>query len=48
MPNVYAGSELREDLLAKFPEDGEREMPEQEESVDLKGSVNIPGETFAQ
>ena len=48
MPNVYAGSERREDLLAEFPDDGEREMLEQEEHIDLKGSVAIPEETFVQ
>jgi hypothetical protein len=47
MPIVYADSVYSPLELNKFPCDGEQEMLEQEESVDLDGEVHIPQETFA-
>ena len=46
MPKVYAGSVSLPDELGKFPYDGEQEMLEQEECVDLNGEVHIPKEVF--
>ena len=46
MPNVYEGSVVLVEELAKFPVDGEQEMLEHEENVDLTGDVKIDRETF--
>jgi len=46
MPKVYADSVIVEDELNKFPCDGEQEMLEQEESVDLNGEVHTTKELF--
>ena len=48
MPNVYKDSYRMPDELAKFPDDGEQEMLEQEESVKTDGSVMIPMDTFVR
>ena len=46
MPRVYAGSVFLPEELNKFPRNGEQEMLEQEESVDLSGEVHVPQEVF--
>ena len=46
MPNVYADSVDLPEELAKFPVEGEQEMLEQEESVDLAGDVKLSREVF--
>ena len=46
MPHVFEGSVVQEHELAKFPLDAEREILEQEESVDLQGDVKIDRDTF--
>jgi hypothetical protein len=47
MPRVYEGSVCLPEEFAKFPSDGEREMLEQEESVDLDGEVRVDRLLFA-
>ena len=47
MPRVYADSDVVQEHLEKFPLDGEREMLEQEESVDLSGEVRMDREMFS-
>eukprot|EP00973_Karenia_brevis_P013575 1843508-Karenia_brevis.AAC.1 len=46
MPNVYQGSYVVQEDMEKFPTDGEREILEQEDSVNIAGSVSIPENTF--
>jgi len=46
MPRVYEGSSVSQEELNKFPRDGEQEMMEQEESVDLNGEVHLSKEVF--
>ena len=46
MRQVYAGSELSQEQLDKFPRNAEQEMFEQEESVDLNGEVHVAQEVF--
>ncbi len=46
MPTVYADSIDLPEELAKFPEEGEQEMLEQEESIDLTGDVKLSREVF--
>ena len=41
MPRVYEGSVYLPKEFTKFPFDGEREMLEQEERVDLDGEVRV-------
>ena len=48
MPNVYQGSVVLPEALAKFPTDGELEMLEQEEQVVLGGDVRVDREVFLQ
>ena len=47
LPNVYGGSVDLPDELAKFPSDGEQEMLEQQESVDLTGEVHLSQQMFS-
>ena len=47
MPRVYTGSEISAAELNKYPHDGEQEMLEQAECVDLNGEVHVPQEVFA-
>ena len=47
MPEVYRDSYLSVTELAKFPVQGEIEMLEQEESVDLTGVLKLDRELFA-
>ena len=46
MPNVYRDSYIVQSDLEKYPADGEREILEQEDSVQTAGSVRIPEATF--
>ena len=46
MPTVYEGSVSLPEELNKFPRDGEQEMLEQEESVDLGSEVHLSQEVF--
>ena len=46
MPNVYKGSVILEADMAKFPVEGEQEMLEQTDSVELRGSVRLTRELF--
>ena len=46
MPQVYKGSEVMPEALAKIPYDGEQEMLEQGASVDLSGDVHVERELF--
>ena len=47
MPNVYRDSTVLPEDLAKFPWDGEQEMLEQAENVDLSGEVRLDREMFS-
>jgi hypothetical protein len=47
MPQVYEGSVCLPHELDKFPCDGEQEMFEQEDCVDLDGEVHVSKEVFA-
>ena len=47
MPKVYEGSAPLPNEISKFPYDGEQDMFEQEECVDLNGEVHIPRQEFA-
>ena len=46
LPNVFRDSVVVPDALAKYPTDGELEMLEQEERVDLRGDVRVDREMF--
>ena len=46
MPNVYKDSVLHPEELAKFPDDGEQEMLEQDEHVELQGDVRMDSAMF--
>ena len=46
MPNVYKDSYIVPEEMNKFPAHGEREMLEQEDSIQTAGSVSIPESTF--
>ena len=48
MPRVYADSIDLPEELCKFPTDGEQEMLEQCESVDLMGDVKLSMEVFVE
>ena len=46
MRNVYQDSVLNPEALAKFPDDGEQEMLEQDEHVELQGDVRMDSAMF--
>ena len=46
MPSVYKGSSVLQEELNKFPREGEKEMMEQEDTVDLSGEVHLSKEVF--
>ena len=46
MPNVYRGSIIVREEMAKFPWDGEQEMLEAEERVELGGEVRLTRVVF--
>ena len=48
MKHVYEGSFVKQEDLAKFPEEGEVEMLEQTERVELSGEVRVSREMFCQ
>ena len=48
MPRVYAGSVENAAELSKYPTDGEQEMFEVEESVDLEGDVKVNLDMWAE
>ena len=48
MPHVYEDSILSTEEMAKFPSDGEQEMLEAEERVELGGEVRLSREVFRE
>ena len=48
MRNVYSGSVVVPEELAKFPADKETEMLEQKEDVDLSGEIHLEREVFVE
>jgi hypothetical protein len=48
LPRVYADSVVLPDEMSKYPLEGEQEMSEQHESVDLAGEVHLSQEVFVQ
>ena len=46
MPHVYEGSRVNHEQLAKYPENGEQEMLEQQEHVDLVGEERMARDVF--
>lgn len=45
-PHVYEGSRVNHEQLAKYPENGEQEMLEQQEHVDLNGEERMARDVF--